>query len=201
MAVTTSHFLNKYQYDLDRAFNRFAPSFNPIGGVRQINESRLGSIAYMKAEGGESIALRIYSDTEPGYMRAFAFDQYDSPNWKNSTTTISHKGTSIDSDEHIKRFALPALSSQPIFSDELVMREVWPHKSIGTTLYTQLQMPFMEADAGALRVDAHGSVTGERIYAGAPYRNYAFRLRRAYSGGENRDGLWSERLACHERGC
>ena len=161
-----------YQDELDEAFNKLAPQLNPVGGVRLSNESKLGSVLDIKNKGGETIALRIYSDDSPGYMRAYAYDHYDPPNWFNSTQLKSEWGTLVEEGQHEKRFAMPLLSKQQDFSDSLVLREIWPHKDIGQTLFTQLQMPFMDVDAGGVEVDGHGTASASRFYPGKPYRCY-----------------------------
>ena len=171
-AVGLARMVYVYQNDLDAAFNKLTPSFNPISGVRLNPETQLGSVADMKTSNREAVALRIYSAAPPGYLRAYTFNEYEPPFWRNTMEWSHTEGERVRDGVYRKRFALPMLSEQQEFSNTLIVREIWPHKEIGAVAYSQLQMPFIEGDVHSYSLGDMGDIVGTRIYKGAPYRTY-----------------------------
>ena len=167
-----SHLLNVHQDELEEVFNRMTPSFSPVSGVRLNPSSELGSVAKSKDDGGETVALRIYSDGSPGYLRGFVFDQYEAPYWRSSTSMSFLEGRTLPRDKRINRFELPMLSEDVEFTKELSVKEIWPHNDIGANMFSQLHMPIIEAETRIMYADQMGGVMADSIMAGSPYKIY-----------------------------
>ncbi|MFO7976331.1 MAG: hypothetical protein R6V12_17050, partial [Candidatus Hydrogenedentota bacterium] len=68
-----SHVLYKHRNDIDMFLGRLTYRMRQGDSMGFSRTARLGSVAAMQAEGGKTVALRIFSDPPPGYLRGMAF--------------------------------------------------------------------------------------------------------------------------------
>ena len=82
LAVPAGLFLSTYGREIDNAFVGilFGVVLPPRLGFS--TRAHLGSVARLKQHGGLGTALRVYSETAPGYLRGRAFDTYADAEWR-----------------------------------------------------------------------------------------------------------------------
>lgn len=80
--AASSHLLYRHRNAIDVFLGRLVYRMSQGGSVGFSRSARLGSVAAMQAEGGTAVALRIFSDTPPGYLRGLAFDTFQGDNWE-----------------------------------------------------------------------------------------------------------------------
>lgn len=163
----------RFQHEIDRAFNNLTYPYIDMGGIRMDTESQLGSVAKTKIEGKTKVALRIISDEAPGYLRANAFDNYEPPRWLNSTPVRAlsdlEDGTAQDG---YLRYPLVNWSPGQAASEDMALRDIWPAKGVGSTVFTQLHAPYVEIDDALVYANGHGIATSRDRIAGSNYRLY-----------------------------
>ncbi len=84
VANVTDRVLPGIQSDLQRQLQVSIDAVtdnNYVGGMRYVSGSRLGSIRDHLIENPEEIALRVYADKAPGYLRGTVFDLYNTRRW------------------------------------------------------------------------------------------------------------------------
>lgn len=145
--------------------------------TRYVTGSRLGSVRAHMLGDPMAVALRGYSDLEPGYLRGTVFELYDSKNWVNldasgeriprsqtgvyRVTPESRARTPIngESEGTRRRFVLPLASPGPIRTLEL-----HGEPSKGTIAFSPLTSRWVETTSGGLRVSDSGIIIrGVRI--------------------------------------
>ncbi|MFP6582470.1 MAG: transglutaminase-like domain-containing protein [Candidatus Hydrogenedentota bacterium] len=165
--------LYRYHSELDDLAGKLAFPFADMGGIRMDTESQLGAVAKTKIEGKTKVALRIISDEAPGYLRANAFDNYEPPRWLNSTPVRAlRKLEDGSAQEGYRRYPLVNWSPSQVASEDMALRDIWPTKGVGPTVFTQLHAPYVEIDDALVYANGHGIATSRDRIAGSNYRLY-----------------------------
>lgn len=128
------------------AYPRLRPSAAGFSGT-----GRIGSVAQQKGNQGKSVAVRVFSDNSPGYLRGKVFDTYTSGQWQRESQTK------------------PFVASRKLTADQTETLEIWPAQSFREVLFTPLGVTNVEAPADQLLVDSYDVVTGEEVQAVTPY--------------------------------
>jgi protein-glutamine gamma-glutamyltransferase len=161
--------LARYVNEIDAAFANFMYPVPPQleNGTRLSEQVRLGSVGETKGSGGMKIALRAYSEQAPNYMRGRAFDAYRGPNWlsRSGSTTMGP----VDPDAQPNR--LFPLMNRPD-AEQKTRTEIWPDKTMGDIVFTDLYTSYVAAPTDTLRVDAHHIASAGGLRPAAPYVLY-----------------------------
>jgi transglutaminase-like putative cysteine protease len=141
----------------------------------------LGSIAQRKNLSAEKIALRVYSDHDPGYLRGMAFDTFRHSQWtlKEPSKPLSPgeapSGMAADTNFHSSLFALGESDAGP-----WQRLDIWPEASLAGNVLLPLETTHVEASVERLWGNRHRIVTAEDLPAGYQYRAHV-------SGGSDSD--------------
>jgi len=82
IAFPAGLFLSTYGKQIDNAFVGILFGIVQPPTLGFSTHARLGSVARLKERGGADTALRVYSETTPGYLRGRAFDTYADAEWQ-----------------------------------------------------------------------------------------------------------------------
>ncbi|NLS91688.1 MAG: transglutaminase domain-containing protein [Planctomycetaceae bacterium] len=136
-------------------------------------QGRLGSVAAQKAGAGSRVALRIYADDSPGYLRGRAFATYDRAEWHAidewATLTPEKHGDSSgnvppDSGD-LRTFSL--IQSDP---ETCYRLEIWPNERFEETVFVPPGLVALQMPVDKLSVDMHGIIQAEEtLPAGTAY--------------------------------
>ncbi len=136
-------------------------------------QGRLGSVAAQKANAGSRVALRIYADDSPGYLRGRAFDTYNRAEWHadDEWTTLmpdayrdSSGGVPPDQGD-LRTFSL--IQSDHDVRDRL---EIWPNEPFEEVVFVPLGLVALQMPVDRLSVDMHGIIQAEEtLPAGTAY--------------------------------
>ncbi|MBI5094784.1 MAG: transglutaminase domain-containing protein [Candidatus Hydrogenedentes bacterium] len=88
VAFVTSNTIGANRNTIDATFTRLVGAVVTVSKVGFSTEARLDSVKRLKVENGDKVALRVYADEAPGYMRGRAYDTYDKGRW---TVTAKEK--------------------------------------------------------------------------------------------------------------
>ncbi|MBN4046701.1 transglutaminase domain-containing protein [bacterium AH-315-P07] len=172
VSTASSRVMFVYHRQLDGALMRFVSPDSFDSGTYIDRDVILGDVAQQKAQGGSAVALRVFSDGAPGYMRGAIYDKYNHSRrtWINSMPEqLLSPQDSVKTADGDNRFYLSPLSPLDSFNEGLDAREVWPSKGAGNMVYTQLHTPFVDMDVPDARMDEHGALKIPKIEAGAKY--------------------------------
>lgn len=75
----SSRVLYRYQNELDGAIMKYMYQPDAFAGTRIEQRVALGSVVETKLEARTAVAIRIFSDQSPGYMRGYGYDLYRPP--------------------------------------------------------------------------------------------------------------------------
>lgn len=134
-------------------------------------QGRLRSIVRFQDTNAESVAMRIYSDTEPGYLRGFVFGQY-SPNsreWLPNKTVDAAVQQSIlgdvlrDDDENV--FYLPH-AREVLLKDSM---QFWPVNELDGAIFLPPNAACAVAAVDALAITGEGNLSAPNLPVGYPY--------------------------------
>ena len=141
-----------------------------VGGTRYVRGSQLGSIRKHMLGDPQEVALRIFSDCAPGYMRGHAFDLYRGRRWYSAARTLRERPASLlDHSETpvsdgrakleepgkrpLNRFELVASSNE-----QLVNLEIHNDPLKGTFAFVPLSTRWIEARSNEIMVTHHGTI-------------------------------------------
>jgi transglutaminase-like putative cysteine protease len=140
--------------------------------------AHLDSVQFQKGTATDSIALTIYGDKRPGYLRGRVFDQYDDGEWhvfaggrslpvadavpQVMTNTNEHETVFITLDE--ATFA----RADPQLGDGFRM-EVWPDVSLAGNIFVPAGTAYFQADTRSATANGHGVLESSDLPGGFPY--------------------------------
>ncbi|MFP4054624.1 MAG: DUF3488 and DUF4129 domain-containing transglutaminase family protein [Phycisphaerae bacterium] len=139
---------------------------NSIGFSRK---ARLSSVMNIQTNDPDKIALRVRSDSTPGYLRAAAYHDYDDSQWA-PIEEPPRLGPAKDLPPYApggngKLFRIR--HADPRRTREL---DVWPSMDIESGVFTPQDTLAVRAPVDALTRDLHGIIDAPRIPAGVNYR-------------------------------
>ena len=135
-------------------------------------KGRLGSVARQKANAGSRVALRVYADDSPGYLRGRAFDTYDRAEWRvdGEQTTLT-PDTDGDSPSSVPSGQGDARTFSLIRSetDAWNRQEIWPNRTFQEVVFVPLGLAALQAPVDKLSVNMHGIIETTNLPSGAAY--------------------------------
>ncbi|MES2792146.1 MAG: transglutaminase domain-containing protein [Planctomycetota bacterium] len=182
LAVGCSLWLERSWTTLERLYTQWMFRGHGNGEAGFSRHARLGSISDRPSAQDQLPMLRIYSKSEPGYLRGAAFDRYRNGNWLNETLRDVQPaakqvpaGLGTSSDQMV--FQLPGIGVSEISETPPKWRtvEVWPAASLRDALFAPLETEWLTLPQPQLVVDAYGIVYPEDLLADASYTAYSSR--------------------------
>ena len=138
------------------------------------SKGELRSVNRLRDSNGDTVAMRVYSDDAPGYLRGFAFGKYRQRKW----VTIK------DLDRVVNRAArrdVPAGPGENAFylrngsADELSSQmQVWPVVDMEATVFLPDRYCCVVGEATQLVVVGEGNVSAPDLPIGLPYTIHQF---------------------------
>lgn len=129
-------------------------------------QGRLGSIARQKQNAESRVALRVYADDSPGYLRGRAFDTYRNSQWRNSSRQVPLTPTkqSDAAPGGPQTFSLIPLKGKPC-----QRLEIWPNEPFKEVVFTPPGLVALEIPVDNLSVNMHGIFEADDLLPGIPY--------------------------------
>ncbi len=122
---------------------------------------KLGSVARQKAGSGDRVAIRVWSDSSPGYLRGRAFDTYQQAEWHTDRQRIVLRP---DGDKN----SLPNESNlqgdvrtYSLFrsgTDPWKRLEIWPSQSFHEVVFVPSNLAVLQTSIDGLSMDMHGII-------------------------------------------
>jgi len=162
--------LQRYERDIDDLIVRYLlpERIATTGGFS--GNARLGSVAAAKNKNGRQIALRIYSDDAPGYLRGAAFDVYDRGTWQSrqiwrAVPQIQElpPGVSAAPGEY------HAFLTKPTEANAWAQYEVWPASSQPPAAFAPLGTGLLQAPVQNVNSDRNDILETNQLLQGIPY--------------------------------
>jgi len=170
LSSITSVLLHKYQRKIDTMYTNFAYANLPdMRGVKLSSSVSLGSVAAEKTDGGKAIAMFVYSENSPGYLRGRVFDDYSHSNWDTRLDGRAVFSQSILDMPGKNRFAIRGLADTQIENMSEKTAEIWPAPALKEIGFNQLYVSHMDLRANDIMSTEFGAVTGIEFKAGQPY--------------------------------
>jgi len=159
---------NLYHYarDIESLLVDLANPNTPPDSAGFSGKGRLGSVAQQKANAGQSVALRVYADHSPGYLRGRAFETYTHSQWQtlDEWATLTPKPLAKPQEEHpprlgdLRTFSL--LSSAPNPQNHI---EIWPTQPFQEVVFTPLGLATLQVPVDMLSINMHGIVQADEM--------------------------------------
>ncbi len=183
LSVTTSMLMVRHEKDMTLIGEQLSRLFLNIpssqGGFSRT--ARLGSLARMKlADNMQAVALRVYADSNPGYMRGGAYATYASAEWEAPATARRLKPAETD-------LGLPSpVTARGKFFEisdhrkkNLAVIDVWPAQAITEGMFAPLGVVSLRAPITDLDVDTNEIMASDDLASGVNYVEYVDKMREA----------------------
>ncbi|MFG0289686.1 MAG: transglutaminase domain-containing protein [Rhodopirellula sp. JB044] len=178
--------LYRYARQIESTMNAFINPSMRRDSVGFSGNGRLGSVARQKGSQGKRVALRVYSDQQPGYLRGKAFGYYQQWQWQRRTKPVrvmpKTLATELPNGNEmtfvLDRFEAGAATEReiPDPSNESADRsppkaqfDVWPDQSFREVMFTPLGVNQLRAPVDEVSIDAFRIVTADTM---PPQTNY-----------------------------
>lgn len=169
MAFTISTVVGTYRTNIDNAVFGFFGVFADTSAVGFSPDAMLNSVTRLRYSAGQQVALRVKSDTPPGYMRGKAYDKFAGNRWE--STPEEELAPAIKDDagapagEGAVRYYQVGPAEQP-------MR--WLDVAIAVRasgyLFAPLERASIAVAGFAPAQDANGNLTAAELPSGVLYR-------------------------------
>lgn len=170
--AVSSHLLYTHRNDIDVFLGRLTYRISQGGSVGFSRTARLGSVAAMQAEGGKAVALRIFSDTPPGYLRGMAFDTFLGDRWdiRGETTQaepVIPPATAPDPQPGERALQL---RESPSEQQDWRVLAIYPTGKTDRAAFAPLGTVYVYTHDGGITVDSEGSPISSTIPGDTSYR-------------------------------
>lgn len=137
--------------------------------------SRLDSIRQIR-DMDETIVLRVYSDTDPGYLRACAYAVYEDGRWEHSLmrrelNPLDSSVSTIPKDSARNTYQIHEIGDAPL--DSL---DVWQDNSLNDALFLPLHAALVQVRARGMSVDENNALIPEGLDTSLPITAHAPRV-------------------------
>lgn len=124
-------------------------------------QGKLGSVAKQKAGSGDRVALRVWSDNSPGYLRSRAFDTYQQAEWHTDRQRIVLMPDRDDNSLPKKSTLEGNVRTYSLFrsgTDTRKRLEIWPSQSFHEVVFVPSKLAALETSIDGLSMDVHGII-------------------------------------------
>jgi transglutaminase-like putative cysteine protease len=169
--------LNRYARDIEMALGNLMYQAGRSGAVGFSGQGRLGTVARGKGTASDRVALRVFADTAPGYLRGRAFDTYTPGQWRNnSMQTILKPAADRALDD-------PDARGRAVFGNTfriagrnagsvVAAQHIWPNQSFGQVIFVPYGTVAVRAPVDQLAVNRHGIVEADALPPNASYTTW-----------------------------
>ena len=183
LAVGGSLWLERSWSTLERLYTDWLLRDNGAGEAGFSRQARLGSISDRPNARDQLPMLRIYAESEPGYLRGAAFDRYRNGTWLNETArqtqapvTSVPAGLLPPADQTL--FQLPTNGWRPVSeasASHWQSIEVWRADSLRDALFSPLEAEWLTLPQSQVVLDDHGIVYPDELLSGSSYHAFSRR--------------------------
>ncbi|MBM80708.1 MAG: hypothetical protein CMJ78_08960 [Planctomycetaceae bacterium] len=176
LAVAAAWFGTNAFFRFERQMDQFVMRFlQPQGsqeGMSFEGDARLGSLAQHKQRDREKVAMRIYSKTEPGYMRGRVFDRFSRSAWGSNSSLASldplaEFPNNLSPPDEEKLFSARNMEAKTWQS-----LECWPAQSLRNRMLATLGTTHISARVNEVSVDQHQVFESDELLPMHPYRTW-----------------------------
>jgi len=171
--------MHRYERQMDELVRHYLMNEQPRRSIGFSETSALGSVALSKQNASTDSALRIVSQTSPGYLRGRAYAIYENRKWLMMTSgrTINPGSTAPllpgDSSHPGNCFSVvSSSSSQQVERLQLHRFEVWPTSAVNGTFMAPGNVKWLLAQSPVVTIDRHDILRGAEITEETPYTLY-----------------------------
>ncbi|MDB5338613.1 MAG: t 2, partial [Planctomycetaceae bacterium] len=183
LAVGGSLWLERSWSTLERLYTEWMLRGNGASEAGFSRHARLGSISDRPSAQDQLPMLRIYSESEPGYLRGAAFEHYRAGTWQNESlrqpqvpATQVPAGLQVPANQAL--FALTRTGRLPVANADPVnwnVLEVWRANSLREALFAPLEAEWVAVPQSQLLLDVHGIVYPDELLAESSYSTFSSR--------------------------
>lgn len=158
-AVVVAVGAHRYQRQLDEVFMKIvAPAAN-LSSVGFSDNAGLGSVARMQGQGPQRVGLRVFADSQPGYLRGKAYTNFNGTRWSadpkaDTLSPVQRPPAHLPIAPMDRVFTLAERGGSPA----LEALDIQPVQSYGGVIFATMDALHVSADIPVLRADAAGVV-------------------------------------------
>ena len=170
--AVSSRLLYKHRNDVDVFLGRLTYRLRQSSSVGFSRSARLGSVAAAQAEGGTAVALRIFSEPPPGYLRGMAFDTFLGDRWdvRGDTSEAAPDRPAVTAPPPESGETALRLREAPEHTGEWRVLSVFPTGRTDHAAFAPLGAVYLYAREGAVTVDREGAPISSTMQGTASYR-------------------------------
>ena len=139
-----------------------------VGGYS--GQARLGDVAFQKSTASNEVALRVVSDSAPGYLRGKAFATFAHSDWLRGAerkVVLPSRNRPIALAHASRKDSVFPIRKQTSETGQVI--EVWPGTVPRETLFTPLKASYLKVAVPSIVLDPHGIVEAGALLPGYPY--------------------------------
>jgi transglutaminase-like putative cysteine protease len=170
VAQSAAATMRKYESDV-MSLLKYHPLNNKFEGSPGFTDSpQLSSMNFTDRGQGEQLALRIYADQAPGYLRGGAYEEFDGQGWNRRVRQISVRPSPepLYAEELEKPGAVFRL--HPSTPEDVRVMDIWPDPELGAGPFAPLHAAALAAPVDRILVDAHGAIEADDLPGGVNYQ-------------------------------
>lgn len=162
--------LYAYARDIERVLVLMARS-SPTESAGFSGQGRLTSVAQQRERSGNQIALRVWSEEAPGYLRGRAFDTYGRSTWH---PRVERLRLTPESDQRLPSQLRGQRTARTFVfcrsdAESWISMEIWPNQPFREAVFAPFRLSAVQLSGDHATIDLHGIVETEELPVGRPY--------------------------------
>lgn len=161
----------RYEAQLDRWVMTLLDFEKPTTDVGFAETSRLGAVRFHQSQNANQIALRVISDSEPGYFRGKVYDSYFDHEWHLAPSRLPvQRMVSIPANVPARAddgllFNVGTIGDQP-----LQAMTVRPGSGLSGIYFAPLEASYLQLPRGSVTRDQHNVLHSDERATSGPYK-------------------------------
>jgi len=156
--------LRKLEFSIRRPFSP------PNAQIEFTKNAYLGTVSKIQFSSGQRIALRVFADQAPGYLRAEAFEYFSGSQWRSEAKAADLLPESTPMPDSLPfKPGIPVFALRQPHSDRWRILDVWPDPKLIAALFTPLGTELLQISLDSMQIYENDVLDSEKLIGGLNY--------------------------------
>jgi protein-glutamine gamma-glutamyltransferase len=170
VAQSVAATMRRYESDV-MSLLKYHPLNKKFEGSPGFTDSpQLSSMNFSDTGEGAKLALRVFADQSPGYLRGGAYEGFDGKGWNRQVSQVSVRPSSEPLYARELGPAGAVFQLQPSTPEDVRVMTIWPDPELAAGPFAPLRAVALAAPVDRVLVDAHGAIQADDLPGGVHYQ-------------------------------
>jgi len=163
---------NCYERQMDQFVMQFLQPMSNDNAIGFARDATLGTLVIQKTRAEKKVAIRVYSETEPGYLRGRAFDRYGRSTWGSAASQVSLDPIVDVTEEVVLADGENLFSGIEWQGGRYRTLQCWPSENLQNHMLAPMSTSHVSAHVNEVTVTRDSVFESDELLPTHPYRTW-----------------------------